>query len=163
EAAAARDLQRSLAIAFVDGLLVAYILAVASAVITTLALSWFWLSSGRHVPSRLLEGRAHRRLSLICISLWLGLSFLEAGAWAWGTWHRRGPRLPELNQSTGDIAETGHATRAVADRETPRLPTRFRDQAPRSSAAPRVIRILVIGESSGRGEPYHPWLSVGQI
>ena len=25
------------------------------------------------------------------------------------------------------------------------------------------MRILVIGESSGRGEPYHPWLSVAQI
>ena len=32
-----------------------------------------------------------------------------------------------------------------------------------ASGAGRPLRILVIGESSAQGEPYHPWLSVAQI
>ena len=39
-----------------------------------------------------------------------------------------------------------------------RLPRR-----PSAPVPPGALRILVIGESSARGEPYHPWLSVGQI
>ena len=31
------------------------------------------------------------------------------------------------------------------------------------SGASEELELLVIGESSARGEPYHPWLSVGQI
>ena len=30
-------------------------------------------------------------------------------------------------------------------------------------AANREVSIAVVGESSARGEPYHPWVSVGQI
>ena len=41
-------------------------------------------------------------------------------------------------------------------------PTDFRRTGPRDVDA-MPFEILVIGESSGRGEPYHPWLSVGQI
>jgi hypothetical protein len=32
-----------------------------------------------------------------------------------------------------------------------------------SSGAPGELSIVVVGESSAQGEPYHPWLSIGQI
>jgi hypothetical protein len=40
----------------------------------------------------------------------------------------------------------------------PVLPERFTDPAP-----PGAISVVVIGESSARGYPYQPWVSVGQI
>jgi hypothetical protein len=56
----------------------------------------------------------------------------------------------------------------------PRLPTRFvddGDKQPRTAAdrpgaasfADDSIDLVVVGESSARGEPYHPWISVGQV
>lgn len=46
----------------------------------------------------------------------------------------------------------------------PELPIRFADDRDRRGpAGTDPIDIVVIGESSARGEPYHPWLSVGQI
>ena len=42
-----------------------------------------------------------------------------------------------------------------------RLPTDFQPQG--SGPGSQALRILVIGESSARGDPYHPWMSVGQI
>ena len=45
----------------------------------------------------------------------------------------------------------------------PGPPTRFPAQRAASTDAGRPLRILVIGESSAHGEPYHPWLSVAQI
>src|SRR5262249_37434438 len=43
----------------------------------------------------------------------------------------------------------------------PVLPSRF--SYPKAGNAAGALRILVIGESSARGDPYHPWLSVGQL
>jgi hypothetical protein len=43
----------------------------------------------------------------------------------------------------------------------PSLPTAFPQSRLKSNRDP--ISIVVIGESSAQGEPYHPWLSVGQI
>jgi lysophospholipase L1-like esterase len=34
---------------------------------------------------------------------------------------------------------------------------------PASAAADDELYLVVIGESSARGEPYHPWLSIGQV
>jgi hypothetical protein len=51
----------------------------------------------------------------------------------------------------------------------PALPTRFAKSAKHGSPSGSVpqendgLYIVVIGESSARGEPYHPWLSVGQL
>ena len=36
-------------------------------------------------------------------------------------------------------------------------------EAAAKPAANREVSIVVVGESSARGEPYHPWVSVGQI
>jgi hypothetical protein len=52
----------------------------------------------------------------------------------------------------------------------PQLPTRFAgagDRRPTESAsgqgAATPLYLVVVGESSARGEPYHPWISVGQV
>jgi hypothetical protein len=53
----------------------------------------------------------------------------------------------------------------------PVLPTRFADGGDRqgsanpgsATGAGAPLYLVVVGESSARGEPYHPWLSVGQI
>ena len=51
---------------------------------------------------------------------------------------------------------------ASTSRPEDRLPTEFgQDMAAKSNKS--TLKILVIGESSARGEPFQPWLSVGQI
>jgi tetratricopeptide (TPR) repeat protein len=45
----------------------------------------------------------------------------------------------------------------------PALPTRFAADASAKADADGELYLVVIGESSARGEPYHPWLSVGQL
>jgi hypothetical protein len=46
----------------------------------------------------------------------------------------------------------------------PWLPTRFATAAARSvPATDNGLYLVVVGESSARGEPYQPWVSVGQI
>ena len=69
--------------------------------------------------------------------------------------------------------ELGSATKLRWLHRLPVLPTQFAARAStpaiRSEAADAVaeaadaLYLVVVGESSARGEPYHPWLSVGQI
>lgn len=63
------------------------------------------------------------------------------------------------------MMEAASAVRLRRDWRLPDLPTRFADDrrlAP-GSAARNDLYIVVVGESSARGEPYQPWLSLGQI
>ena len=54
--------------------------------------------------------------------------------------------------------EAGSEIKRRWSERIPALPTQF---AP--SPAAGGIHLVVVGESSARGEPYHPWLSVGQV
>ncbi len=57
------------------------------------------------------------------------------------------------------LAEGAAAARLAAVRPTmPRLRTEFPD--PRGD---RVVDVVILGESSARGDPYHEWFSVGEI
>jgi hypothetical protein len=59
------------------------------------------------------------------------------------------------------LTELGAAAKLWSMQRLPSLPNRF---GPSSSAQKSgELYLVVIGESSARGEPYHPWLSVGQI
>ena len=114
------------------------------------------------------RGRAGGRTAFAALSLGLsclfGLALLEACAALYWMHRQRPPWLPEWPVPIA-------ARRADASANGPR-PT---DRGGPSLLAGRgrVERILgdpaaeaywvVIGESSGRGEPYDPWLSVGQI
>ena len=86
------------------------------------------------------------RLLLLSISLAISLIGVEGTTAAWLSWLHRTPTLPKVEP---------------APSPTLALPTQFDVKGTRASEEP--LRLLVIGESSARGEPYHPWLSVGQI
>jgi hypothetical protein len=159
--AAARDFQRKLAITFLDGLLAAYAVFGASAVIILALLvvgRYGWI--GSFAP---FGGRARAQLCLLCVSLWFGLVFCETGAWAWSAWLHRSPHLPVVGSQPDRSNLDRNSTAVGTTAKFLDLSTRFARQGTGGSVSSRAIKILVIGESSGRGEPYHPWLSVGQI
>ena len=58
------------------------------------------------------------------------------------------------------VAEQPDGTDGPAAEQDPPEPSPAKAEPP---VPPDALRILVIGESSAQGEPYHPWLSVGQI
>jgi hypothetical protein len=98
----------------------------------------------------------YARLLSLSVSCLLGLGLLDASASAWLAWTHRAPSLPEL-QALPDPSP-----------KLPRLPTEFDEESSlktagsgSDNAAP--LELVVLGESSARGEPYDPWLSIGQI
>ena len=58
------------------------------------------------------------------------------------------------------VLETSAAAWQARAHRMPRLPTRFQEGP---AAARNETTILVIGESSARGEPFDDWLSIGRI
>jgi hypothetical protein len=134
-----RWLIRGASVAFLWTLLCAYTLAALAVVIgglcSLLALARTWRRHDLGALARPL------RLALLASSCLVGLLAMELGS---SIKIRRSTRLPTL-------------------------PTRFAPPPPRfaqgvaTSAADRGIYIVVVGESSARGEPYDPWLSVGQL
>ena len=80
-------------------------------------------------------------------------------------WLHRRPQLPTA-LADAQAAHGDHDPGPEAEPGKPpdlphEFPTRLADGV--ADARNRSLKILVIGESSGRGEPYHPWVSVGQI
>lgn len=94
-----------------------------------------------------------------------GPGTLLLGVWTVRAWKRRAFRawmgrgvLAGLSLLLGmALMETGAALWGAWAHRMPALPTRF----PASPAG--EIHIAVIGESSAMGDPFGPWLSVGQI
>ena len=114
------------------------------------------------------SGRAIGRTAIAALALGLsclvGAALFETCATLNWMYKQRPPWLPEWPVSIASRqADASGNEPGPADRGRPSL---LAEQG-------RVERILgdpaaetylvVIGESSGRGEPYHPWLSVGQI
>ncbi|MFI5457832.1 MAG: hypothetical protein ACHRXM_20520 [Isosphaerales bacterium] len=156
-----RPLRREAALAFVNGLLVAYVVALIAAVMGTAVLVYLWLQSrsrGAAVPA---SYSLQARQLLLCVSVLLSLLALEAGAAAWRSWLHQSPRLPDVG-SPAKAASEG-ASAFLPTSAGPSLLSQFATQEKGPTVEVDPLRILVIGESSGRGEPYHPWLSVGQI
>ena len=61
------------------------------------------------------------------------------------------------------VIESGSAIKNRQSRRLPALPTGFPANASTKTNSDGDLYLVVVGESSARGEPYHPWLSVGQI
>jgi hypothetical protein len=103
--------------------------------------------------------RWQARVLALAFAVLLSLMVLDAGAAGWHAWLQRTPALPDIGDATsaGEPVVQGR----VPDGLDPDLPGRLPSRAAAGDAGP--LRLLVIGESSARGEPYHPWLSVGQI
>jgi tetratricopeptide (TPR) repeat protein len=151
----ARALGRGAAIAFLDGLLIAYAPALVGALAGTVVLAY------RRSRGRIALPLA--RLLSLSVSVLLGAVILEAGAAGWRAWLHRDPELPgTVARANTSDARAGAGPGAVSG-AGPRLPDRFPATPGETSGPVNALKILVIGESSARGEPYHPWLSVGQI
>ncbi len=136
-------IRRTTAIAFLDVLLVSYVVVLA-AVILGMLIGGVVVARSR---GAFLRRPRLARLLLLNLSLLLSVALLEASAAVWRGWLHRSPILLKSQPRPVDPSQN--------------LPTKF--QSPEGGTACEPLRILVIGESSGRGEPYHPWLSVGQI
>src|SRR5262245_50215388 len=133
----------SAAVAFLDFLLIAIPVVVISALIGVIVLG---LVIGRT------EAKARRmRLAgpwLLCVTCLLGVGVMEVVSCLWLGWLHRAPVLKAPPRTARSPEST---TPGVA----------IEEPVAEGSAPP--LRILILGESSARGEPYHPWLSVGQI
>ncbi len=157
-------LRRQAAIFFVDALLIAYPLTLIVAFLGALVLVALRARtrSARQRSARP-DGRKsflQARLLLLCCSTLLALGLFEAGAAGWRARLNRSPDLPAV----AVLPEpAGEGDRLGSEGTTPALPSRFQGREANSNGAARPLRMLVIGESSARGEPYHPWLSVAQI
>jgi tetratricopeptide (TPR) repeat protein len=158
-------LRRNAAIVFVDALLIAYPVTLFAAVLGAMILLFLRVRAQSHSRRRgyrdLSKNLLQARLLLLCCSTLLGLAVFEAGAAAWGSRLNRSPDLPAVGAPHRSAVESD---RNVPDGTgDPGLPSRFQGQEAATAGAARPLRILVIGESSAQGEPYHPWLSVPQI
>jgi hypothetical protein len=151
-----REGRRRLAIIYLDGLLVGYALAMSVAVVTIGVVILLRMRSG-DTPAR---RRRQARLLALGVSVLLSLILLDSGAAAWSTWLHRVPQLPAIGGGGTAHKEPGLPDPSKTGVD-PDLPRRFPARPAGSGAG--ALRILVIGESSARGEPYNPWLSVGQI
>jgi Tetratricopeptide repeat len=156
-----RSLRREAVLVFMNVLLVAYIVTLITASAGTAVLSYLWtrlrkrgwpLATARHLQLRWL---------LLCTSTLLSLGILEAGAAMWRTWLHRSPKLPSVELGTTSTAPAAPTIPHIGG--DPALSSQFSSENGEKAAGAQPLRILVIGESSGRGEPYQPWLSVGDI
>lgn len=143
---AVRGLSRESAVLAIDGLLIAHAALLVLAGCGTVVL-------GVILGARLL-GRRPRRLARWAapsLALVVALGLLETGTAAWRVRRWHGPRLPDKVLMARPQSNPADAP----------APERFGPRADAAKTPP--LRILVLGESSAKGEPYHPWLSVGQI
>ena len=91
----------------------------------------------------------------------IALGLFEAGAAAWRARLNRSPDLPGVGATTPSVG-VGDPLGSEGTSD-PALPSHFQSPVANSNARGRSLKFLVIGESSARGEPYQPWLSVAQI
>jgi hypothetical protein len=138
---------------YLDALLVAYPVAL----LVAIGLIAAALVATRRPPGW--RRRQVRRLAL-GTSILFSLLLLDIGAAAWRTWRERPPQLPGVLPTALHKGVNGveGSTEIPAPDASPALPSRFA-----GSGTHDALRILVIGESSAEGQPYNPWLSVGQI
>jgi hypothetical protein len=161
QGADAHWLSRQAAITFLDGLLIAYGPVVLAATGATLVLA-FLRSRGPLSPLR-------AKLLLLSVSVLVCVVSIEAGAAAWQRWLHHSPRLPaalsqaKTTRAVNNLDSDPDPDSASASVSAPSVPHSFPTRAADADHRAVPLRFLVIGESSGRGEPYHPWLSVGQI
>jgi hypothetical protein len=125
-----------------------------------------WLE--RDVVLAILQGG---RIVYVAALVFAAIAFVGGLVWALRARSRRrawepAARWAVLGASillTGGALELG-AAGWLASSRFPDLPTDFPAMPSGSSNADEQTRtIVVVGESSGRGEPYQPWLSVAQI
>ena len=110
----------------------------------------------------LLRARARRtsrpaaaRGFLLCASILSGLALAEVAAAAWPAQTRRLIAIPGSERASKLYARTHYL---LSEPEEIELPTEF-PTAPDDD----TLNLVVVGESSAKGHPYHLWVSVGAI
>jgi tetratricopeptide (TPR) repeat protein len=148
-----RPARRQVIEAFLQGLMMAYGATLVLALPGTALLGWVVYRARRQ------RARCPRlaRLFLLCVSCLFGLFALEAGAATWQAWIHRLPTLPDRFADPPARAPVLRTRHADHPQSAPTLPDRF------AGSSNDPVYLVVIGESSAEGFPYHPWLSVGQI
>ena len=128
--------RRTLAVGFLDACLIAHGTILAGATLGILV-------TGR----RLLSGRrlgvrrpASARVLLLCVACLSGAGMLEAGAWGLEIWSGHPPQRPPVPVARPPLS--GPHAEARSD--------------------PDSLTLLVVGESTAEGQPFHPWFSIGQ-
>ncbi len=102
------------------------------------------------------------RAALVSLSVLFALASAEGGAAAWSAWTHRMPTLqPRTPPRVPSVVRTPVTLRTDFDRNA--KPADPNSPADSHAPAAQTKEIVVIGESSARGEPYHPWLSIAQI
>ncbi len=152
------EVGRKIAIIYLNGLLVGYALGLTGSVGVIGSVLVIRMRTRRETAPR---RRRQARLLALGATILISLLVLDAGAAAWRAWLSRRPRLPEINGSHAPAST--EVPMHPFDAVVPELPSQFAAGKVGSAAASGPLRILVIGESSARGVPYDPWLSVGQI
>ncbi len=133
-----------------------YVLAIPAVLIGLVGSSLAIARARRRRDSVTLERSS--RLLLLSAACLAGLSMLELGSAARLRWALRLPALP--TQFEADRRSRSAPTTPIdANHEK----TSTGDQSERSARPDEPLYLVVVGESSARGEPYHPWLSVGQL
>ncbi len=149
------EFHRQTAFLYLDGLLIGY---AASLVAAVWLIGSVILVRAIRRPDDPVRRRRHVRRLAVGVFLVAGLLGLDLGSAVWSAWRARTPALPELIfRPDGPPGSPEDPPPGVA----PVLPGQFPPDETKGAGAP--LRLLVIGESSGRGEPYQPWLSAGQI
>ncbi len=152
-----REFHRQTAFLYLDGLLIGYALALVAAVGL---IGGVVVSRAIRRPEDPARRRGQVRRLAIGVLLVVTLIGLDVGSAIWTAWQGHTPALPELIYHGEGQADTPENS---VPGGSPVLPAQFPADEAKGAAQAQPLRILVIGESSGRGEPYHPWLSVGQI
>jgi hypothetical protein len=151
-----RWLARRTAIWLLWALFGVYSLAV-PAVVVGCAWSWAAVARARRRGGRAAIPRAMRWVLLSSTCL-VGLIVTEMSSATAVRWSYRIPELP--TRFPADVRGRAHRTTSAGPGATERENSGTRRSDPASDAG---LYVVVLGESSARGEPYQPWVSIGQI
>jgi len=151
-----RWLIRGASIAFLGTLLAVYVATVPAVLVGCFCAFLGAARAGRRHDRAAL--RRACRWALLASSCLAGLIAMELASAARLRWAQRLPNLPTRFATPPDPRSP------QADPDGGAVKNRENSAAPGSGPRARdELYLVVIGESSARGEPYHPWLSVGQI
>ncbi len=132
-----RWVTRGLALGFLHGFLLLYVVGLATAALGLVGLVP-WLIRARR------RGARHpwiARAIALCVASLIGFGLLEGASAALEVWTRRPIPMPP----------------PPPDDPANRLPNKA------LGGSPNELRLVVFGESSARGVPFDPWISIGQI
>jgi lysophospholipase L1-like esterase len=142
---------REAGVGFLNALEVAYGVALLCAALGVMAFGLLFVLGRR----RSLFRSSLARGLLLCVSFVLACGAAESISAAWRSWTRRDSTLPAAGVATTgrELPVAGFATVAHSGshRDFPDPP------------GDRTIDLVVLGESSAWGAPFHDWLSIGKI